>query len=163
MGNPYESPSRRRDERTTMENHCLVLLTYASRHKHDPQSYSILSERCRMPEGTLKAIVSFHRHHEDRSEIDPFTKEVVSPASCYLCQTASKYHFSFRVSPKDNGRFIEAEKVNYDDDSERVQRGRAVLTGFLTGDLPARCPECGSRIIQGRDWEFVCEGCGLVF
>ena len=146
-----------------MEDHCLSLLTYVSRNRNEPQSYRTLSDQCGLPEGTLKAIISFHRHHGDGGEIDPITRTVAPVKPCYLCRTAQKYHFSFRVMLKDNDRFIEAfieaEELGYEDEPEHVQRGWATLPT----NAPTKCPDCAGRVVTRDGWEYVCEGCGRCF
>lgn len=130
-----------------MENHCLALLLYVTEHPSDLQSYTILSEATGVPEGSLKGILSFHRNHSTCQS---------AKTDCYLCKTAMKYGFKIGRS---RGQLLTATKDNKEfTTSEDIQRENAV---FRRGH-PEICPECGGKVVQDRNGEYLCSECGLV-
>lgn len=129
-----------------MENHCLALLGHVTEHPTGRQSYAILSDACGIPEGSLKAILSFHRNHGTCRD---------AKTCCYLCKTALKYGFAVGM----NGERLTATKNSELVSAEDIERSNATLAH----DYPSKCPECGARVVIDRNGEPVCAGCGLCF
>lgn len=84
-----------------MENHCLALLAYAARQPDGLVCCNELSEECGVPLGTLHSLFYHHRHH---GEPNLFIEGKMR--TCYLCVTAAKYHYSFRLVPDDKSNFL---------------------------------------------------------
>lgn len=82
-----------------MEDHCLALLSYVSKHRHEPQSYQILEDETGVPVGTIKALIHFHREHGTRN--------------CYLCMASQKYRYSFKVYPEGADKVMDAVWLGY--------------------------------------------------
>lgn len=91
-----------------MEDHCLCLFAYASHHPDGMVSLKEASSECGIPKGTLKALVYFHRNHGE-----PNLYLAGKMRTCYLCATALKYRYSFRIRSIKNEIYIEAVSRGY--------------------------------------------------